>query len=162
MNNMRRGFTMIELIFVIVIIGILAAVAIPKLAATRDDAEASTCVHEIGQFTQELAATYTKEGNAGYLATLIENMTNTQLVTAASGNNGIVGTVGTTLVPGAAVTYECGGATVVTYTGVNAGTDYNLTVAVTAAGANSPANEIAKKEVLEKMLNNQTSKVFTL
>ena len=30
---------MIELVFVIVIIGILAAVAIPKLAASRDDAE---------------------------------------------------------------------------------------------------------------------------
>lgn len=30
---------MIELVFVIVVLGILAAVAIPKLAATRDDAE---------------------------------------------------------------------------------------------------------------------------
>lgn len=34
----RKAFTMMELIFVIVIIGILSAVAIPKFAATRDDA----------------------------------------------------------------------------------------------------------------------------
>jgi len=35
----RKAFTMIELVFVIVVIGILAGVAIPRLAATRDDAE---------------------------------------------------------------------------------------------------------------------------
>lgn len=34
----RSGFTMIELVFVIVVLGILAAIAIPKFAATRDDA----------------------------------------------------------------------------------------------------------------------------
>jgi len=39
MIKSRKAFSMMELIFVIVIIGILAAVAIPRLAATRDDAE---------------------------------------------------------------------------------------------------------------------------
>ena len=35
----RTAFTMIELVFVVVVIGILSAIAIPKLAATRDDAQ---------------------------------------------------------------------------------------------------------------------------
>jgi prepilin-type N-terminal cleavage/methylation domain-containing protein len=35
---MKKAFTMVELIFVIVIIGILVSVAVPRLSATRDDA----------------------------------------------------------------------------------------------------------------------------
>ena len=34
----RKAFTMVELVFVIVVIGILSAIAIPKFAVTRDDA----------------------------------------------------------------------------------------------------------------------------
>ena len=36
---MRRAFTMIELIFAIVVIGILTSIAAPKFMATRDDAK---------------------------------------------------------------------------------------------------------------------------
>jgi general secretion pathway protein G len=34
----KNAFTMIELVFVIVVLGILAAIAVPKFSATRDDA----------------------------------------------------------------------------------------------------------------------------
>ena len=37
-TSSKKAFTMVELIFVIVVIGILAAIAVPKFAATRDDA----------------------------------------------------------------------------------------------------------------------------
>ena len=52
---MKNAFTMIELIFVIVILGILGAVAIPKLSGIKDDAQLSNvneniCVNLKGNF----------------------------------------------------------------------------------------------------------------
>ncbi len=35
----KNAFTMVEIVFVIVILGILAAIAVPRFAATRDDAD---------------------------------------------------------------------------------------------------------------------------
>ncbi len=59
---MRKAFTMIELLFAIVIIGILAAVAIPKLAATRDDAYVVKTAQLVGQAVQEISEYSTSKG----------------------------------------------------------------------------------------------------
>ena len=44
---MKKAFTMIELIFVIVVIGVLAAIAIPRISATRDDAALAKSMTDI-------------------------------------------------------------------------------------------------------------------
>ncbi len=54
---------MIELIFVIVILGILAAVAIPKLAATRDDAKLAAARSNLSTCISDLGAKYTAKGS---------------------------------------------------------------------------------------------------
>ena len=59
---MKKGFTMIELIFVIVILGILASVAIPRLASTRTDAEITATVANIRTLLSDLNSYYVVKG----------------------------------------------------------------------------------------------------
>jgi len=86
----RSGFTMIELIFVIVILGILAAVAIPKLAATRDDAKVSTAVTNLSTAINDLGSEYTAKGSFAAMPSLdcftaSGTSTGVLTITAASG-----------------------------------------------------------------------------
>ncbi len=66
----RMAFTMIELIFVIVILGILAAVAIPKLAATRDDAVVTALIANVKTCVNDAVAAYKGQGSAPDLTTI--------------------------------------------------------------------------------------------
>ena len=47
MQNSKKAFTMIEMVFVIVVLGILASIAIPKLAATRTDAQITKGIADV-------------------------------------------------------------------------------------------------------------------
>ena len=54
-RKQKSAFTMIELIFVVVVIGILAGVAIPRFAATRDDAEVTKARVTVASIRNALA-----------------------------------------------------------------------------------------------------------
>ncbi len=54
---MRQGFTLIELIFVIVIIGLLSAVAVPKFLHLKQNAEASNLIKNVVDGAQQTTET---------------------------------------------------------------------------------------------------------
>ena len=73
---MKKGFTMIELIFVIVILGVLASVAIPRLAATRDDAEVAKAATNLTTAVSDISAYYTAKGTFSSVTSDFTKITN--------------------------------------------------------------------------------------
>ena len=80
MKKSSSAFTMIEMVFVIVILGILAAVAIPRLGASRDDAVVVKGKSQVASIRSGISLLKSKrllEGNVtGHRCLLLDSISN--------------------------------------------------------------------------------------
>jgi len=58
MKQVQRGFTLIELVMVIVILGVLAAVALPKFVNLKADAQTAALMGVVGGINSASAVNY--------------------------------------------------------------------------------------------------------
>lgn len=67
---MRKAFTILELVFVIVILGILAAIALPKMSSSKDEAEVSKSLHNLKTLINDISIYTLKNDHLSSIKTM--------------------------------------------------------------------------------------------
>lgn len=74
MNKMKKGFTLVEIMIVVAIIAILAAIAIPNFIAYRNESQGNACVSNMASIKTAAESYLTKHpGTAPTMANLVKD-----------------------------------------------------------------------------------------
>ena len=93
MNAKQQGFTLVELVVVLVVLGLLAAVAIPKYVSYTREARTAALNGLAGSIRSAVALTQGKYVSTGNTASTSVTLADGTAVTVTSGNNGGIPTV---------------------------------------------------------------------
>ncbi|HEC1746718.1 TPA: type II secretion system protein, partial [Campylobacter lari] len=72
---MKKAFTIIELVFVVIILGVLAAVALPKFSTSKDEASTAQALGNLKTFINDISSYVLKNESLSSIA-LMSNVAN--------------------------------------------------------------------------------------
>jgi general secretion pathway protein G len=70
-SNFKKAFSLLEIIFAIVIIAVIASVAVPKLMSSKDNATASAIKQDLHAITTNIQSYYLVNGSVSKISDVI-------------------------------------------------------------------------------------------
>ena len=97
MKTSRQGFTLVEIMIVVAIIGMLAAIAIPSFMKARTTSQKNACINNLRQIeaAKEQWALETRQAQGATVVTTDANTYMKAVPTCPSGGTYVYGVVGT-------------------------------------------------------------------